>query len=252
MADNYVTNPGVGGNTFASDEISTVHYARFKATWGPDGTANDTDVASGKPMPVQIRAADGTADPITAAISASALPLGIGAESTGGRVTLAYDGSLGFPAKSTKTRPADTTAYAVGDIVANSTTAGSVTPFSWTGATRAGGAGSGRITGLKVFFGGDAAIKVVRVHFYRVTPTSAAGDNAAFSISSYDIDNVIGYVDVLVDSVNGSGSEGYAQCQLDYVLASGDTVYALVEAMTAFTPGNAEVIGIAPKFQRFS
>ena len=30
------------------------------------------------------------------------------------------------------TRPADTTQYAVGDLVANNTTPGSVTPLSWT------------------------------------------------------------------------------------------------------------------------
>lgn len=59
MADNVAVTPGTGA-TFATDDIGGIQYPRVKATWGPDGTANDTDVASGKPMPIQIRHSDGT------------------------------------------------------------------------------------------------------------------------------------------------------------------------------------------------
>lgn len=51
MADNYITNAGSGGSTFASDDISSVHHPRVKNEWGADGTANDVSVAA--PMPVQ-------------------------------------------------------------------------------------------------------------------------------------------------------------------------------------------------------
>lgn len=60
MPDNVESNPGSGGVVFATDEIATVHYPRTKVVWGPDGTANDADVASGKPLPVQLRASGGT------------------------------------------------------------------------------------------------------------------------------------------------------------------------------------------------
>src|SRR5678809_549228 len=33
---------------------------RAKVVWGPDNTVNDADVASGKPLPVQLRGSDGT------------------------------------------------------------------------------------------------------------------------------------------------------------------------------------------------
>lgn len=59
MADNYAFTPGSGA-TGAADDIGGVLYPRVKATWGPDGTANDVDTASGKPMPVQLRASGGT------------------------------------------------------------------------------------------------------------------------------------------------------------------------------------------------
>ena len=51
MADNFGTNAGSGGNTFASDDIGGVQHTRVKVEWGADGTANDTAVAA--PLPVQ-------------------------------------------------------------------------------------------------------------------------------------------------------------------------------------------------------
>ena len=41
MADNFAANPGSGGATFASDDISSVHYPRIKISAGRDGTAAD-------------------------------------------------------------------------------------------------------------------------------------------------------------------------------------------------------------------
>jgi hypothetical protein len=51
MADNFVANSGSGGSTFASDDISSVHYPRVKVSWGADGSATDASVAA--PLPVQ-------------------------------------------------------------------------------------------------------------------------------------------------------------------------------------------------------
>jgi hypothetical protein len=51
MADTFVANPGSGGNTFASDDIGSVHYPRHKIAWGADGSATDASVAA--PLPVQ-------------------------------------------------------------------------------------------------------------------------------------------------------------------------------------------------------
>lgn len=41
MADNFVTNAGSGGATFASDDVGGIQYPRVKASVGPDGTAQD-------------------------------------------------------------------------------------------------------------------------------------------------------------------------------------------------------------------
>jgi hypothetical protein len=55
MADNVVASPGIGGDTFAADDIGGVKYPRGKVAWGADGTANDADVAAGMALPVQLR-----------------------------------------------------------------------------------------------------------------------------------------------------------------------------------------------------
>lgn len=60
MADNFSFTEG-SGKTGAADDIGGVLHPRVKVTWGPDGTANDADTASGKALPVQLRDASGNA-----------------------------------------------------------------------------------------------------------------------------------------------------------------------------------------------
>jgi hypothetical protein len=55
MADNFPTNPGSGGNTFAADDVGGVLYPRVKLTHGPDGAAQDASDAA--PLPVEDSAA---------------------------------------------------------------------------------------------------------------------------------------------------------------------------------------------------
>ena len=59
MADNVAITAGAG-TTIGTDDVGGVQIQRVKATWGPDGTANDADVATGKPLPVQLRSPTGT------------------------------------------------------------------------------------------------------------------------------------------------------------------------------------------------
>ena len=54
MADNFATNPGSGGATFASDDISGVQFPRIKLIHGADN-ANDGDVSGTNPLPVVSR-----------------------------------------------------------------------------------------------------------------------------------------------------------------------------------------------------
>lgn len=122
MADNVAITAG-SGTTIAADDVGAgVLVQRVKATWGPDGTANDTDVATGKPMPVQLRSATGTAADLSvlAAVTATAnaldinlksggTPVGTGADSTGALVTFTTEGKAQLGSL-TESAPASDTA----------------------------------------------------------------------------------------------------------------------------------------------
>jgi hypothetical protein len=142
------------------------------------------------------------------------------------------------------TRPADTTAYASGDLIANNTTAGSVTPLSLTVARVA--AGSCMLRRIKLHKSGTGTTNAsFRVHFFlgSATVTCANGDNGVFSTDG--VASYLGAFDVTIDRAFTDGAAGYGipvvGSELSVALASGTTVKALIEARAAYTPGNAEV-----------
>lgn len=59
MVDNVAITAGTG-TTIAADDVGGALHQRVKVTWGPDGTGNDADTATGKPLPVQLRSPTGT------------------------------------------------------------------------------------------------------------------------------------------------------------------------------------------------
>lgn len=137
----------------------------------------------------------------------------------------------------TVTRPADTTAYAIGDLIANSTTAGLVTAPTFAVAASAGG--KGLIRGVKVDKGGATAA-TIRAHFWLAAPTPANGDNGAFSMTKA---GYLGYIDVVL-AVFSDGAAGIGLGEIPFDLASGTTVACLLEARTAFTPTSGSAYGI--------
>lgn len=60
MADNSSVPVASGNETFANEDIGGIKFPKVEVHWGPAGTANKTDVATGKPLPVQLRGSDGT------------------------------------------------------------------------------------------------------------------------------------------------------------------------------------------------
>jgi len=151
------------------------------------------------------------------------------------------------------TRPNDTTQYASGDLVANSTSAGSVTPLSWANAARTS-AGSLYVRRVRLFKSGTGITDAYfRVHFYASSPAGIAnGDNAAWST------NLAGYcgaVDVIMSYqfVDGAGGLGFpvTGSEIDIRLASGTTIYALLEARNVYVPGASEVFTCIPEIVQY-
>ena len=153
------------------------------------------------------------------------------------------------------TRPADTTAYASGDLVANSTTAGSVSPLSF----EVGNASNGRagmIRRVRLMKSGTGTTNAsFRVHFYSASPTCANGDNGAWSTN--EAANYIGAVDVTVDRAFTDGAKGngvpVTGAELNFALtpATGRLIYAVLEARAAYTPANAEVFTLRPEIHLY-
>ncbi len=153
-------------------------------------------------------------------------------------------------ASSTITRPADTTAYTSGDLVANSTTAGSVTNLQFTTLARTSG-GSGLIVSAKIQKSTNVVTNVaLRLHLFNTAPTyTSAGDNSAISsVVVASAKGYLGYIDITTfvafsDVAWGSGAPDNTRGSIPFV-ATAQIIYGLLEARGAFTPGNAEVFTI--------
>ena len=140
------------------------------------------------------------------------------------------------------TRPSNTTQYASGDLVANSTTAGSVTPLSYT----IGGKQEGYVKRAKVKKSDTSTTNAsFRLHLYDASPTCSNGDNGAWltTNSSY-----LGSIDITVDKAfaDAAQGEGVPAVGSEVAIPNGtdQIIYGLLEARAAYTPASAEVFTV--------
>lgn len=144
------------------------------------------------------------------------------------------------------TRPDDTTQYTSGDLIANNTTAGSVTPMTFVLPNQ--GFKLWRVELLR------SATTVTdgqfRLHIYKDSPTVANGDNGAWSsiVAGYQ-----GYVDIdgqapaFTDDAKASGvpisNSVFAPM---FIYADVDRkLYGLLEARDTYTPTAQEVFTLS-------
>lgn len=265
MADG-VTLPGTGAKVASDEDGSNFHHQRVKLEWGPDGTINEVDTASGKMLPVQLRVPDGTAHTYGAGAVAAGTP----------RVTLGSDdpavaklgkglANLVFVAAfTTLTRPANTTAYAAADSISDNATAGSVTALSATVSD---------VNDDPIFIADilinstdtGLAGKKLRANLFNADPTAStgvgAGDNATYSQKRN------GYIGTFVGTLETGFSDGtvgrLVPCFRDtnYTPAGGfiackptsgaRTLYIQYVAEEGFTPSanSTTIIGTARGWQ---
>lgn len=144
------------------------------------------------------------------------------------------------------TRPADTNAYTSGDLVANTTTAGSVVPLSWQ-VTGNGMHGNLLIRRIRIEKSTNTLTSAnFRVHLYETSPTVTNGDNGAW-LTTYS--GYLGAFDITIDraysdpAAHGSGvpivgSEVIIDATVEKI------IYGLVEARNSYGPGSGEVFTI--------
>lgn len=148
------------------------------------------------------------------------------------------------------TRPTDVVAYALGDVVANSTVAGTVVPLSWPVARVAGGSLSirraiFRKSGLSIT---NAAF---RLHIFSTAAgvSVSTGDNTVFTSVWSPASKYAGAIDFIVDKPGKDGSigEGVPSSgnEINLLLTAGATsISGLLEARGAYTPLSGETITV--------
>ena len=146
------------------------------------------------------------------------------------------------------TRPADTTAYAVNDVVSNSTS--TTTPMTLAAVgiiNSSGGAAAGYITKVRLVTDNKAFTAQCRVWFFNSTSITVAADNAAFGPKWADRSARIGYVDLPTlapeDSTASDCAEATAADQrVPFTCATNvNTLYAVIETKTASTPASGQL-----------
>lgn len=153
-------------------------------------------------------------------------------------------------------RPANTTAYAQYDLVANSATAGSVVPLKF-GISKLG-YGTGRIVGARILKDDATATNAdFIIHLFSTSPTASVGDNTQFNTSGVlgvsSVDSYLGSIavdmtsgavadaDALIESVAASVNL-YFDLELD--ADHGRVIYGLLEADQAYTPASGETFKV--------
>lgn len=150
------------------------------------------------------------------------------------------------------TRPSDTTAYAAADLVANSTTAGSVVPMSFD-LSKYGTGGSGKIRRV-VLYKSTATVTLAtfNLHLFSQSPVVTNGDNAAFAVSTAEF--FLGTIacDLATGAFATSADVGkafVANPEINVDLGGGKA-YGLLAAGAGYTPASAEVFKVTLEVEK--
>lgn len=140
----------------------------------------------------------------------------------------------------TITRPANTTAYAANDAIADSVSAPTLLEFI-SCANEA--AGQGYIVKTRLMTNQKTCTARFRLSFYHTAP-SAVNDNAPKPMLYVNKDKLIGRIDLDPCSTEDTSSDAaftLSTTLLPYVLAAGSTsIYCILTTLDAFTPASAQ------------
>lgn len=148
----------------------------------------------------------------------------------------------------TITRPANTTAYTDGDVIADSTSAAAVLKFP-----KICGDGEGAVIRCAMF--SSSIVPATKLNadlfLFHTAPTSYGNDNEAFALSDADLLNCVGVV-----SMDGTSAGNVKVSTLNCVvinqnlaipvrsLTTDRALYGVLVARNAYTPASGEVITI--------
>jgi hypothetical protein len=138
------------------------------------------------------------------------------------------------------TRPADTTAYAANDAIADSTTA--PTLLSFANCANAVG-GQGYIVKTRLMTNQKTCTARFRLSFYHTAP-SPVNDNAPKPMLYANKDKLIGRIDLdpcTTEDTSSDAAFSLSTALMPYVCAAADTtIYCILTTLDAFTPASAQ------------
>ena len=254
-ADNYTVKDSTGTTqTFCSKVATSIHYPChvFFGLFGGaptavavDGSGNVSTTVTGT-VPLPTGASTAAKQPAlgTAGSASSDVVTVQGAASMTPLISVGAAGTCTF----TVTRPADTSAYAVGDALSDSTSAPTSGGFTCSSAARASG-GSGIIVGATIVGSVDAATDLqADLVAYDSAPT-AINDNAAYAPSDADAVKQV----CRIPFVLSTGDTNNSSAQLDglncpYTTVGSANLRVLFKVTGAFTPTSAEAYTVRLKF----
>lgn len=147
------------------------------------------------------------------------------------------------------TRPSDVSPYTAGDVVSNSTSATTLMDFSTL--ARFGG-GSGYIVGAVLTTNKKSITPIIRVHLYDVTTITVAADNVAHKELYADVLDKIGSIDLPAMTTPTDTTNSDVSRTQDFTirvpfkaLVRDRSIFALLEAVDAFTPASAQKFSLA-------
>jgi hypothetical protein len=150
-------------------------------------------------------------------------------------------------------RPADTTTYASGDLVANNTTAGSVVPLTFTTVTRSAG-DSVRIERARINTSNALLTNAsFRLHLFETTPVPTVGDNGVFNnagvLATTGIDGYLGNFSITLSNSGTTGSSGRGVPDVGSAIiatpATGTSIFGLLEVTAAYVPVSAATFTVS-------
>lgn len=136
------------------------------------------------------------------------------------------------------TRPADTNAYADGDVVSDSTSSPNMITFANVAAENAA---TGFIRRFRMSSANASAVtETFTIHFY-TSDLGGQNDNVAFVFDETNLEDYIGSIDITLADLGGK-AVFQSLPNLPFICAAGDdNLYAILEITGAYTPTSAEV-----------
>jgi len=146
---------------------------------------------------------------------------------------------VGFTSSASKTRPNDSAPYSALDVIAESTSAGTVWTFNNI-APSAGGEILLTAAQLEIDVAAiPSSMGRFRLHLYSTSPT-AINDNDPFNLIAADRTKYLGYIEIpdsqdLGDTLFSGTEEGYYWIRKQVTAASG-TLYGILQTVNGYTP----------------